>query len=210
MAPHFDIERRLLAEGKRVIAGADEAGRGALAGPLSVGLVVFPAEIIFSPPCDLTESVRDSKTLSPNQRLIARDIITKHALHSEVCLLNHRVVDMLNINGATCHALRNLVARSRIAIDTVIFDGRFSFEIGCELISVVDGDALCLSVAAASILAKVRRDEVMEKMDAYYPGYRFAAHKGYGTAEHRHNIALRGPSPIHRRTYEPVKSMIDV
>ncbi len=207
MAPHFDIERRLLAEGKRFVAGADEAGRGSLAGPLAVGLVVYSLKIILSPPSELREVVRDSKMLSPRQRHAARDIIQKYALYCDVCLLSHRYVDILNINGATCRALQKLVARSHVPLDAVIFDGNFSFDIGCGLVSVIKGDVASLSVASASIIAKVRRDGVMEKLEAYYPGYGFAQHKGYGTAAHRETIKKLGPCPIHRRSYEPVKSM---
>lgn len=207
MAPHFNIERGLLAEGKRLIAGADEAGRGALAGPLSVSLVIFPENIIVSPPPDLLRVVKDSKVLSSKQRHVARGVIEKYTLHAEVCLLNHRFVDSMNINGATACALRKLFQHSLIKPEVIIFDGRFSFDIGCELISVIDGDSVCLSVAAASILAKVRRDGVMEKLDAHYPEYGFAQHKGYGTALHREIIKKLGPCPIHRRSYEPVKSM---
>ena len=122
--------------------------------------------------------------------------------------MSHRVVDRLNINGATEYALRRLVTRMSSAPDTVLLDGKFRFEIGCELVSLVKGDATCLSVAAASIAAKVRRDLVMERFDARYPGYGFARHKGYGTEDHRACIAERGPCPIHRRSYEPVRSMV--
>jgi ribonuclease HII len=113
------------------------------------------------------------------------------------------------VNGATEFALRRLVGNASTAPDAVILDGKFSFDIGCELILVIDGDAVCFSVAAASILAKVRRDCVMEKLDARYPGYGFAKHKGYGTALHRDIIMAHGPSPIHRRSFEPVKSLME-
>lgn len=206
--PCFDIERKLLAEGRLVVAGADEAGRGALAGPLSVGMVIFPEEVILSPPPELSDAVRDSKTLSPKQRLAACDVIAAYSLCSDVCLINHRIVDSMNINGATAFALKKLVGRSRLVPDVVVFDGKYAFESNCEILPIVDGDAISLSVAAASILAKVRRDKVMEKLDVHYPGYGFARHKGYGTIEHRENIQKRGPSPIHRRSYEPVKSML--
>lgn len=206
--PHFDVERGLLSRGLRVVAGADEAGRGALAGPLSVGFVIFPEEIILTPPLELVDAVQDSKILSPKQRLKAVDVIIRNVLFSDVCLINHRCVDALNINGATAYALKKLITRCPALPEVVIFDGKFSFDIGCELVSIVDGDAICLSVAAASILAKVRRDCVMERLELHYPGYGFAKHKGYGTAAHREIIKALGPCPIHRRSYEPVKSMM--
>lgn len=136
------------------------------------------------------------------------EIIRHYSLRMDAELVSHRVVDRLNVNGATEYALRRLVARMASAPDTVLLDGKFRFEIGCELVSLVKGDATCLSVAAASIAAKVRRDLVMERFDARYPGYGFARHKGYGTEDHRACIAEFGPCPIHRRSYEPVRSMV--
>lgn len=205
--PTFNLERALLQKGKKIIAGADEAGRGALAGPLAVGMVIFPEDVINEPPNDLINAVRDSKMLSPQQRCEAFSIIEKFALACDVYLVNHRHIDMRNINGATEYALKKLVARAKIFPDIVLFDGRFSFDVGCEFTSIVDGDEQSFSIAAASILAKVRRDAVMEKLDILYPGYGFAQHKGYATAFHKKKIFENGPSPIHRRSYEPIKSM---
>ncbi len=189
------------------MAGADEAGRGALAGPLAVGVALFSPETILNPPSDLLDAVRDSKKLSPRGRRKALEIIRKSCLIVETILVPHRIVDSLNVNGATEYALRQLVGRLTAAPDVVVMDGNFRFTIGCEFVSLVKGDSICLSVAAASIAAKLRRDEVMERMDARYPGYGFAGHKGYGTAEHLAAIKKLGPCPVHRRSYEPVRSM---
>ncbi|MCX7679914.1 MAG: ribonuclease HII [Spirochaetes bacterium] len=206
-APNFTIERDLLAKGKKIIAGADEAGRGALAGPLAVGLVIFPDHVIHHPPRELIETVRDSKLLTPQQRIEACKIIKKHARFFDVCVINHREIDRLNINGATEYALQKLVSRAKIFPDVVIFDGRFAFDVGCDFASIVNGDALCISIAAASIFAKVRRDRIMEKLDACYPEYGFARHKGYATVAHKKKIFENGPCPIHRRSYEPIKTI---
>ena len=171
-------------------------------------MVVFSEDIIVNPPAPLLSAVRDSKLLTPRRRQEALEIIRKYSLYLDTELVSHRVVDRLNVNGATEYALRRLVARMSPVPDTVVLDGRFRFTIGCELITLVKGDSICLSVAAASIAAKVRRDLVMERFDARYPGYGFARHKGYGTEEHRACIERLGPCPIHRRSYEPVRSMV--
>lgn len=171
-------------------------------------MVVFSEETIARPPQLLLSTVRDSKQLTPRRRLEALEIIKQHSLCMDTELVSHRMVDRLNVNGATEYALRRIVARMAGAPDTLVLDGKFRFDIGCELLSLVKGDSICLSVAAASIAAKVRRDLVMERFDERYPGYGFARHKGYGTEEHRALIERHGPCPIHRRSYEPVRSMI--
>ncbi len=172
-----------------------------------MGLVIFPEHVINAPPEGLLESVKDSKALSHTRRLGALEIIRRHALFCGAVLVNHRLVDRLNVNGATAAALKRIVAESVPCPGAVIFDGSFKFDIGCELIGLVKGDSLSLSVAAASIAAKVHRDLVMDRLDERYPGYGFARHKGYGTEEHRGLIMKLGPCPIHRRSFEPVRSM---
>jgi ribonuclease HII len=171
-------------------------------------MVAFGEDVILSPPSQLLSAVRDSKLLTPRRRLEALELIKQYSLYLDTELVSHRVVDRLNVNGATEYALRRLAARMAPVPDTVVLDGRFKFTIGCELITLVKGDSICLSVAAASIAAKVRRDLLMERFDARYPGYGFARHKGYGTEEHRACLESRGPCPIHRRSYEPVRSLV--
>ena len=173
-----------------------------------MGVALFSPETIMSPPPELLETVRDSKKLTPRGRRKSLEIIMNHCLCVETILVPHRIVDRLNVNGATEYALRLLVGRLSAAPDVVIMDGNFRFTVGCEFMPLVKGDSICLSVAAASIAAKLRRDEVMERMDARYPGYGFAGHKGYGTSEHLAAIEKLGPCPIHRRSYDPVRSMI--
>lgn len=206
-AVSFDIESGFHSAATAIIAGADEAGRGALAGPLAVGLVVYPAEIFSSPPDDLLRFVRDSKKLTHKGRVRALECIRIHALCVSTCLVSHKTVDRLNVNGATEYALCRLIAGLSIQPDLVLMDGNFRFNAGVTVKSVVGGDGLSLSIASASIAAKVERDCIMERLDVRYPGYGFARHKGYGTALHRKIIMEKGPSPVHRLTYEPVKSM---
>ncbi len=205
----FDIEKERYLKGYAIIAGVDEAGRGALAGPLALGFVVYSASLYENPPEILLHHVNDSKALNHRKRLKALDVVRDNALHVGVIMVSHRTVDRLNVNRATEYALKKIVEISPLRPDLVIMDGKFNFDIGVPFMSVVGGDAASLSIASASVAAKVRRDEIMVRMDTRYPGYDFSLHKGYGTALHRRLIADKGPSPIHRRTYEPLKSMLN-
>jgi ribonuclease HII len=206
--PSFEIEAGLFREGHRIIAGADEAGRGSLAGPLSVGLVVFDASLFSAAPADALSLIQDSKKLTPQRRSDALRLIESIACVSLCEHVPADIVDRLNPNRATKYALDRLLERSQIKPDLLLMDGTFRFDFNCAYRAVKKGDSLSLSIAAASIVAKVTRDELMVSLDPSYPGYEFAVHKGYGTALHLEKIRALGPSPIHRRSYEPVKSML--
>ena len=205
--PDFNIEKGLLRDGYITIAGIDEAGRGSLAGPLSVGCVIYGRDFIENPPQDVS-AINDSKKLSPQKRRAALDHIKERALFVKVCLVPHGVIDSLNINGATKFAIERLIAGMPAAPDILLLDGNFSFDLPVPYMSVKAGDARSLSIASASIAAKVRRDEIMEKMDAFYPGYGLAANKGYPSGAHRTALLSVGPSPIHRKTYKPLKGIL--
>lgn len=205
--PDCSFEQSLLKDGYKLIAGVDEAGRGSLAGPLTLGLVIFPASIIRNPAADLTKHIRDSKQLSPPQRQVALQIIEKTSLSAEVFMVSHKIIDKKNINGATEFALQRMFEGISIKPDIVIMDGTFSFSLPVPFISIKKGDRTSLTIAAASIMAKVKRDAVMERLDLVYPGYGLSKHKGYGTVAHREAIMHLGYSAIHRKSYEPVKSM---
>ncbi len=205
-SPDFSIERKLLSEGKRIIAGFDEAGRGALAGPLSVGCAVFSSDFIESPDPEIFSLVNDSKKLSPKRRKLALEYIYSKALFAGVRFIPPAVIDDINVNRATELGVKKLVLDSGLVPDILIMDGNFSFDTGIPFMAVKKGDCLSLSIASASIAAKVLRDELMERMDRFYPGYGLAGHRGYGTASHMDAIHRLGPSAIHRKSYEPVKS----
>lgn len=205
----FELENIFLEEGCKIIAGVDEAGRGALAGHLSVSLVIFQDTFIKNPHYDILEKVRDSKKLSPGKRTDALNFIKKHSLYTVNTLVSHRLVDRLNINRATEYAIGKLLKKIPLRPDVIMMDGNFSFDIGIPMRSIVKGDSLSFSIASASIAAKVTRDRIIEKFDLIYPGYSFKNNKGYGTAEHIKAIIKNGPSPIHRKSYEPVRSMLD-
>lgn len=205
--PTFDIERELLDQGYRRIVGVDEVGRGALAGPLCLGMVMFSPDTIARPPEDLLSSVDDSKKLGHRARLAALE----HIRGSASCLyasgVSHRTVDRLNINGATEFLLCRMLGHLPEPPDVVIMDGRFTFSPGLRFISIKKGDSISISIASASIAAKIYRDRILDKFDLIYPGYGFKKNKGYGTLEHRESIVRMGPSPVHRRSYAPLRDL---
>jgi len=201
--PTFDIERALISEGYRLIAGVDEAGRGALAGPLCVGMVIFSPSFILSPTQPLT-GVKDSKLLTHKGRCFALELIKQHALLATTRLISHRLIDRLNINGATEYAIRRLIDESPITPEIIILDGTFNFRARVPIKSVPKGDRVSFSIAGASIVAKVRRDGVLKRLDSLYPSYQFSRNKGYGTRDHLAALRDSGPSPVHRLSYRPV------
>jgi ribonuclease HII len=191
------IERGLRANGSNHIAGLDEAGRGPLAGPVSVGCVILP-ENIHLPGLD------DSKKMSAKAREEMYARIAEEAVAWTVVLLDHLEIDELGIHGAVMEGMRRAVDRLGFRPDTALVDGRSLPGLGCRERAIVDGDALCLSIAAASVMAKVTRDRVMVEMDARYPEYGFAGHKGYGCEEHVEALRKYGPCPIHRFSFRTI------
>jgi len=206
-SPTFSIEKELLRQGCSVIAGIDEAGRGALAGPLCVGIVIYDRSFIASIEGRIS-GIDDSKRLSHPRRVAALDIITKSALLTSSILISHRTIDRLNINGATELALNRLLESISIKPDIVLLDGNYSFRSPVPIRSIIKGDAKSISIASASIVAKVRRDMLLDAFERLYPGYHFRKNKGYGTREHMKAIFESGCCPVHRKSYDPVKSML--
>lgn len=204
--PSFDIEKQLLVCGHDVIAGVDEAGRGALAGPLCVGLVIYDRSCILS--SSGMPGINDSKKLSVKKRTAALGIIAGRCLTAFSVLVSHRTIDRININRATELALVRLLERIPIRPDVVLLDGNFSFKVSVPVLSIPQGDTKSVSIASASIVAKVQRDMILDKLDARYPEYGFKTNKGYGTRRHIQAIYDIGFSPLHRKSYEPVKSLI--
>ncbi len=209
ISPDFSIEQRLANEGYRFIAGIDEAGRGALAGPLGIGLVIYNPEIFISPPEEIRNTINDSKQLSHKRRVKALIEIEKFAVSSVCSLIPHTIIDKININRATELGIRKLIEKSPVRPDVVIIDGNYKFSFDIPSISVIKGDSLSISIASASIVAKVKRDSIMDRIDIKYPGYGFSSNKGYGTATHLSSIKEIGYSTVHRISYEPMRSMIE-
>jgi len=205
--PDFSIESSLLEEERVIIAGVDEAGRGALAGPLSLAMVIYDSSIYGRIPEDIIETVADSKQLTEKKRLAARQVIKQHAAAYTRIFIPHKTIDSAGINGATELAVRMMLERIPIRPDIVIMDGNFRFKLDVPFLPVIRGDCRSLSIASASIIAKTDRDEAMCRLDSAFPGYGFARHKGYGTRAHIESIELMGVSPVHRLSYEPAKSM---
>jgi ribonuclease HII len=200
--PDLAEETGLLACGYRRIAGVDEAGRGAWAGPVYAAAVVLPLE---RPDLSrLLADVRDSKGLSPLQREALSARIREVALAVGVGWAEVAEIDALGILPATRRAMARAVGGLALPADALLIDYVRLPEIGLPQRSLPRADACCLSVAAASIIAKVERDRRMTELDREYPGYGFARHKGYGTPQHRRALQQLGPSPIHRRTWRPL------
>ncbi len=197
-APDRSFEEELWARGLRFVAGVDEAGRGALAGPVVVAAVVLrPGEVI--------DGVRDSKQLSPRCRLGLYQEILRRALAVGVGCASPREIDRLTIWGATCVAARRALRRLEVPVEHVLFDGALTLrDVHIPQTAVVHGDARVLSIASASIVAKVRRDRMMDQLDRNLPGYGFSRHKGYGTPGHVARLRELGPSRSHRLSFAPL------
>jgi ribonuclease HII len=202
-------ERDLWSGGMKHVAGIDEAGRGPLAGPVVAAAVVFPAGT-FIP------SVDDSKVLTSIQREELYWRISSEALAVGVGIVDHAIIDEINILNATFRAMHEAISQLPFVPDYLLIDGnRFAPEdlppgaVGIPFTTIIDGDARCFSIAAASIIAKVTRDRIMLDYDRQFPGYGFAHNKGYATQEHRDAIASLGYCPIHRRTFH-LKSQLEL
>lgn len=190
-------ERMAMAEGHRVIAGLDEAGRGPLAGPVVAAAVILPFD------CDIG-GIYDSKQLSPQKRESAFQKIQRLALSIGIGIVDAEEIDRTNILRATYRAMRAAIRRLTAAADFFIVDGSPIPDLDRPQMGLVEGDCKSASVAAASIVAKVTRDRIMRAYDRIFPEYGFAKHKGYPTEEHRRKLAIHGISDIHRRSFGPV------
>lgn len=207
LAPTFAEERALLAAGYRIIAGVDEAGRGTWAGPVAAAAVVLPLDCANK--LASLEGVRDSKTLHARRREELEQQIVELAVAVGFGLASVSEVDRMGILPATRLAMGRAIANLNVPLDFLLIDAVKLPHQKIHQKSIVRGDALCFSVAAASIVAKVRRDRLMAELDGLYPGYGFARHKGYGTAQHLAALRALGPCPIHRRTFAPVRTCLE-
>ena len=198
----FDYERELWASGVLHVAGIDEAGRGPLAGPVVAAAAILPKS--FSNP-----ALCDSKKLTPRQReSIYGELAADPMIVWAVSVVGPGEVDRLNILRATHRAMREALRALSRPPRHALIDGFPVKPFPVPQTAIVRGDGISLSIAAASVLAKVTRDRIMEEMDAQYPGYEFALHKGYGTPRHRELLRKNGPSPIHRRSFVPVAELL--
>ncbi|HLZ33101.1 MAG TPA: ribonuclease HII [Nitrospira sp.] len=201
MGPTDEFEMEARRCGYRRIAGLDEAGRGPLAGPVVAAAVVLPTR------CRLT-GCDDSKQLSESEREQVYSVITARAVAIGVGSASHEEVDRLNILEATRLAMHRAIAALSPQPDCLLIDAVILPGLAISTRSIIKGDALSPSVAAASIVAKVTRDRLMAEYHRLYPHYNFLSHKGYGTEEHLQQLATYGPCPIHRRTFAPVAQVL--
>jgi ribonuclease HII len=196
-----DFTREAAIDG--LVAGVDEAGRGPWAGPLVVAAVILDARAI-------PEGIDDSKKLSGEKRAALYAEICKSAMHMSVITIGVREIDRLNILQATLSGMRRAVTCLKHRPHHVLVDGnRCPPRLPCAATALVEGDGISLSIAAASIVAKVSRDRLMECLDLRFPGYGFARHKGYGTDEHRAALVSLGPCALHRHSFAPIRNMLN-
>lgn len=203
--PDFLEEAALRGQGFRWIAGVDEAGRGPLAGPVVGGAVILPEEIDAS----WAAEIQDSKQLSPSQREWLFGEIQRHAVAVAVGIASSQEIDARGIGPASRLAMIRAIEQLAVAPDFILIDGFALPSLLRPQKWIIKGDRRCLSIAAASIVAKVHRDGIMKEMDRAYPGYAFAQHKGYGTAQHLGCLQRLGACPIHRRSFDPVRRLVE-
>ena len=191
--PDFSFERQCYGP----VCGVDEAGRGPLAGPVVAAAVILT-------PARIPEGLNDSKALSSKQRELLLNIIEKNA-QIGIGIAEPEEIDRMNILGATLIAMRRAVLALPKLPDMALIDGNKLPDLPCEAQAIVKGDSRSLSIAAASIVAKVTRDRLMVEAESRYPGYGLAGHKGYPTKAHMEAVKQIGPSPIHRFSFKPVR-----
>ena len=194
MSNMWAIEQDFYQKGYSCICGVDEAGRGPLAGPVCAAAVILP------PNLDLP-GLNDSKKLSDKKRRELYPLILEKAIAYGIAFADHREIDEINILQATYLAMERALSQLSVRPDMVLIDGNRAKDFGLPVTTVVHGDALSANIAAASVLAKVTRDDYMEQMAKQYPEYGFEVHKAYGTKAHYAALTEYGPSPIHRMTF---------
>lgn len=196
-------EKRLRADGYKRIAGIDEAGRGPLAGPVVAACCILPEDALF-------EHLNDSKQLTPEIReKLYGEIISFPNVEFSIAIIDVETIDQINILQATFLAMQRAVAHLKIQPDHLLIDGNQVPHFTIPTVALIEGDALSVSIAAASILAKVTRDRLMIELDQKWPEYGFKQHKGYATDQHIAAIKKHGPCPIHRKSFDPVKSILN-
>ncbi len=197
----FHFEEELWNKGLAHVAGVDEAGRGPLAGPVVAAAAIFPSTIRTSAYLKTLTKVDDSKTMSSKLREELFEIIQQESTGFGIGIVDHAVIDRINIRQASLLAMADAVKNLSPLPDFLLVDGPASPESTMAVQPIIDGDALCFSIAAASILAKVTRDRMMMEFDKFFPQYGFAKHKGYGTREHYEALGRFGPCEIHRKSF---------
>lgn len=200
--PTLALERVLIQSAGGPVCGVDEAGRGPWAGPVAAGAVILHYD-------DLPEGIDDSKALTAGRREALEIEIKARAVAWGVGFASVEEIEELNILQATGLAMCRAVEAMAILPVAALVDGAYRFRLPCDVQTVVGGDSLSLSIAAASILAKTARDRLMVELDAEYPGYGFASHKGYNAPAHQEALRTLGPCPAHRRGWAPIRALLE-
>ncbi len=200
--PTLRLETLLLQSSGGPVCGVDEAGRGPWAGPVSAGAVILN-------PDDLPAGIDDSKALTHARREALEIEIKARAIAWGVGFASVEEIDQLNILHATGLAMRRAIEALAVQPAAALVDGNYRFKLPCPIQTVVKGDSLSLSIAAASILAKTARDRLMVELDVDYPGYGFAGHKGYNAPVHSEALRTLGPCPAHRRSWAPIRALLE-
>jgi ribonuclease HII len=203
--PSLDFEQALWSAGCACVAGIDEAGRGALAGPVAAAAVILPADPGIS---RALSGVRDSKQMTPSQRILWMGEIYQVATAAAVGIASNQEIDALGILPATRLAAQRALQGLVISPQHLLLDWLFLPEVDLPQTSLAKGDQRVLSIAAASVLAKTARDTLLQALDCEYPGYGLKKHKGYGTSYHLAALHSLGPCPIHRHTFKPVQALV--
>lgn len=198
----FDYENKALNSGYKLISGIDEAGRGPLAGPVCVSMVIMPLDKE-----NIIEKVNDSKKLSAKMRDKLYEEIISKAIDYQIEFIDEETIDKINILNATKLGMKNCINNIKTKPNYILIDA-VKLDIDIPYEPIIKGDALSYSIACASILAKVSRDKLMVEIDKKYPNYNFKKHKGYGTKEHIENLKTFGPCKIHRKTF--IKNFVDI
>jgi len=202
----LEFERQHWQAGYSLLAGVDEAGRGPLAGPVVAGAVAVPRDLLESESDALLQGLTDSKKLTARRREAFFEILTRHpGIMIGVGEASVEEIDSLNILRATHLALARALGALAVTPDHALVDGRPVNGLPCSSTAIVGGDGVSLLIAAASVVAKVTRDRQMVVLDGLYPQYGFAKHKGYGSRAHMQALFEHGPSPVHRRSFRPVR-----
>ena len=204
--PSLVEENDLSSQGYRLIAGIDEAGRGALAGPVVAAAVVLPQCADFP----RLRSVRDSKEIPAAKRDFLFPLIEEEAIAIGAGIVPPQIIDSIGIVNATRIAMCQAVEQLACSPDFLLIDWLTLPQLPISQKGITRGDKLCLSIACASIIAKVTRDRIMVELDGHYPGYGLARHKGYGTKQHFSCLRQQGPSPIHRYSFAPLREAVQV
>ena len=199
--PTMALEALLIQSAGGLVCGVDEAGRGPWAGPVSAGAVILN-------PDDLPDGIDDSKALTEKRRFLLEPRIKASAVAWGVGFASVEEIEELNILHATGLAMRRAVEALHLRPAAALVDGNYKFKLPCPIQTVVKGDSLSLSIAAASILAKTARDRVMIELDGQHPGYGFASHKGYNAPIHQAALKAMGPCPAHRPSWAPIKALL--